>query len=329
MRFLTKLAVVAGLAVMPLSMAGTAAFASVNTPHVTCTGVSSTTHQPTPTGCTWGTGGSQGGMGGQNNNDHSWKPTDHPTDHPTYDPNGNHGYNNGGGYNPGGHNCYTPLTSFGGDAKHGMQPNDCYPKDPRGCSTDTRSLQPYGGNNCYTPKPEPRCSVNFGSHSGDAITFGRTVRNYCQPQGGNWNYQQGQNNWYDPSNRDWYYPVTGWTGGYQDNTGCWHYPSQHGYTDNSYRPHYGKACHEKYIEFYFSKTQGTWLYEITDVTLHDGQNLVYDGQVWTVQDWTTTGMGAQGLGTYFTLVRNGHTLWGGQEQIGNAHTICTAPRSFV
>jgi hypothetical protein len=319
MNLFAKLAVIAGsAAVMVLPMTGTA-FANTSGGSPSCTYYC--TPNPDPTS-TWKPAGQP--------TDPTWHPTDKPTDHPTYDPN----KNNGGGYGDPGKNKCDTQTWIGADVKHGMQPNDCYPtdpnrgclptpirftagdvkgfqpncypQDPRGCSTDTWNTQRDSWNNdgnCYAPKPP----VRYHQDSYRQDSYG------CQ--------------WQDQGNG---WKLTGYDSQGRMNDGRNHgsdgYNCDHG-TQGYHNP--GKSCTDKFIEFYFSKTSGTWLYEITTVTLHDGQNLTYDGQTWTVEDWTTTGHGAQGIGTYFTLVRNGHTLWGGQEQIGVAHTICTTPRSFV
>ena len=74
-------------------------------------------------------------------------------------------------------------------------------------------------------------------------------------------------------------------------------------------------------------TYGTWLKETSGPALFSGEVILYDGQDWTVGDWTTPpshkANGSQGPGDYFTLTLNGHQLDGHGIKTQWATTICT------
>jgi hypothetical protein len=70
-------------------------------------------------------------------------------------------------------------------------------------------------------------------------------------------------------------------------------------------------------------TYGSWLLDTGGPALHNGEVILYDGQDWTVGDWTPGASGSQGYGTYFTLTRNGHQLDGHGIRTQWATTVCT------
>lgn len=324
MRLLAKLAVIGALAVTPLSMAGTA-FASTSA-QTNCPSWQSNCVTDHPTGFPTG--------------NPTWKPTDKPTDYPTFKPTGDPG-NQGNSWDNKGPKCDpSPIRLGGPDLRRDFTPTgNCLPKP------DPRPL----------PKPDPRpvfprtptChDVTTWTHGGfRAVEMRRTTKD-CAPQDNNWNYKPQQKDWYDPTAGGWYAPVTGWTGGYQNDKGFWCYPKHQIVPLTSWNDHrgndpkgncncgnqgnhQGNRCYPQNVIFELP-TYGDWLLETSGPSLHNGEVLTYNGQTWTVGDWTTPpnphATGSQGIGDYFTLTSGGHTLQGHGIVTEVAHTVCNTAR---
>jgi len=99
-----------------------------------------------------------------------------------------------------------------------------------------------------------------------------------------------------------------------------YYTNSYGYGGNGYgsgytncycqHPVVPKCDCQTPITFQFPCTYGSWLYETDGPALYNGEVLRYDGQDWTVAQWTPWGNGYQGHGPYFILEKDGYVLQG-------------------